>query len=131
MGNGDKPGIVAGERIVPYLLWVCTCREAKARSFHDDDVRGAREGWPVSKDRRGVAPDRNGKADLATVAAARLIGIDEVYALGGVQAVAALAFGTATIPRVDKIVRAGFRLRAGSKADPVHRNRHGPACRPQ
>jgi len=49
-------------------------------------------------------PDRNGKADPATIAAAHLIGLDEMYAVGGVQAVAALALGTKTIPRVDKIV---------------------------
>jgi histidinol dehydrogenase len=52
-------------------------------------------------------PDQRGKADPATVAAAKMIGLDEVYAVGGVQAVGALAFGTATIPRVDKIVGPG------------------------
>jgi histidinol dehydrogenase len=52
-------------------------------------------------------PDQNGKADSATIAAARMIGLDELYAVGGVQAVGALAFGTATIPRVDKIVGPG------------------------
>jgi histidinol dehydrogenase len=52
-------------------------------------------------------PDELGKADAATLAAARMIGIDEVYAIGGVQAVSALALGTRTIPRVDKIVGPG------------------------
>ena len=52
-------------------------------------------------------PDRSGKADPATIAAARLIGLDEVYAIGGVQAVAALGYGTQCVPKVDKIVGPG------------------------
>ncbi|HUJ92241.1 MAG TPA: histidinol dehydrogenase [Gaiellaceae bacterium] len=40
-------------------------------------------------------------------AAARLLGVDEVWAVGGAQAIAALAYGTETIPRVDKIVGPG------------------------
>ena len=43
----------------------------------------------------------------ATLAVARELGIDEVYAVGGAQAVAALAYGTETIPPVDKIVGPG------------------------
>ena len=43
----------------------------------------------------------------ATLAVARELGIDEVYAVGGAQAVAALAYGTETIPQVDKIVGPG------------------------
>jgi histidinol dehydrogenase len=43
----------------------------------------------------------------ATLAAAYLLGITEVYRCGGAQAIAALAFGTETIPRVDKIVGPG------------------------
>ncbi|HEV2427539.1 MAG TPA: histidinol dehydrogenase [Acidimicrobiales bacterium] len=43
----------------------------------------------------------------AVAAAARVIGVDEVYAVGGAQAVAAMAYGTATIPAVDKIVGPG------------------------
>ncbi len=43
----------------------------------------------------------------AVAAAARLIGVDEVYAVGGAQAIAAMAYGTRTIPAVDKIVGPG------------------------
>ena len=43
----------------------------------------------------------------ATLVAARELGIDEVYAVGGAQAVAALAYGTETIPAVDAIVGPG------------------------
>jgi histidinol dehydrogenase len=47
------------------------------------------------------------KPHPAILAAAHLCGIDQVYQLGGAQAIAALAFGTETVPKVDKIVGAG------------------------
>lgn len=46
-------------------------------------------------------------ASAETVAAARLAGVDRIFEIGGAQAVAALAYGTATVPRVDKIVGPG------------------------
>jgi histidinol dehydrogenase len=46
----------------------------------------------------------------ATLAAAALLGVSEVYRCGGAQAITALAYGTATIPRVDKIVGPGNRF---------------------
>ena len=52
-----------------------------------------------------AGPD--GQVDEATLGAAALLGIDEVYAMGGAQAIAALAYGTETIPPVDKIVGPG------------------------
>ena len=51
--------------------------------------------------------DGDGRVDPTLLAASALLGLDEVYAMGGAQAVAALAFGTETIPRVDKIVGPG------------------------
>ena len=51
------------------------------------------------------APD--GRLNPLVLAAARLAGVGEVYRIGGAQAIAALAFGTATIARVDKIVGPG------------------------
>jgi len=51
--------------------------------------------------------DREGKVNPATLAAATLAGVDEIYKAGGAQAVAALAFGTESIPKVDKIVGPG------------------------
>jgi len=55
-----------------------------------------------------VTPPRgDGRADTAVLAAAALAGIDEVYVAGGAQAVAALAYGTETIPAVDKIYGPG------------------------
>lgn len=52
-------------------------------------------------------PKKNGRVDPYTLAAARMVGVDEIYKIGGAQAIAALAFGTATIPKVDKIVGPG------------------------
>ncbi|MFH1567853.1 MAG: histidinol dehydrogenase, partial [Gemmatimonadota bacterium] len=52
-------------------------------------------------------PGVDGLPHALILAAAELLGIDEVYAVGGAQAVAALAYGTATIPAVDKIVGPG------------------------
>ncbi len=52
-------------------------------------------------------PDRDGKADPTTLAAARLVGVSRVFKLGGAQAIAALAYGTESVPAVDKIVGPG------------------------
>ena len=52
-------------------------------------------------------PNAEGKADAASLVAADIAGIADVYLVGGMQAVAALAFGTETIPRVAKIVGPG------------------------
>jgi len=52
-------------------------------------------------------PGRDGRVPPVILAAAEAIGIDTVYTLGGAQAIAALAFGTASIARVDKIVGPG------------------------
>lgn len=52
-------------------------------------------------------PGRDGKVDPRVLAAARVCGVETVYKVGGAQAIAALAYGTETIPRVDKIVGPG------------------------
>jgi histidinol dehydrogenase len=54
-----------------------------------------------------VPPAADGKVDDATLAAAAIAGISEVYRIGGAQAVAAMAYGTATIPPVDVIAGPG------------------------
>ncbi len=51
--------------------------------------------------------NKEGKVNPATLAAADLAGVDEIYKVGGAQAIAALAFGTESIPKVDKIVGPG------------------------
>ena len=52
-------------------------------------------------------PARDGGANPAVLVAAQLCGIDTVFKVGGAQAIAALAYGTATIPKVDKIFGPG------------------------
>ena len=49
----------------------------------------------------------DGRLDPTLLTAAVLLGVDEIYAMGGAQAVAAFAYGTETVPRVDKIVGPG------------------------
>ena len=52
-------------------------------------------------------PGPDGRVDPAILAAAKIAGVDRIYKIGGAQAVAALAYGTETVPRVDKIVGPG------------------------
>ncbi|MHB8709636.1 MAG: histidinol dehydrogenase [Desulfuromonadales bacterium] len=54
-----------------------------------------------------VVPMPGGEANPYVLAAARIAGVDRIFKVGGAQAVAALAYGTATIPRVDKITGPG------------------------
>ncbi len=54
-----------------------------------------------------VCPAPNGEVNPVVLAAAKICGITEIYKIGGAQAVAALAYGTQTVPRVDKIVGPG------------------------
>ena len=52
-------------------------------------------------------PNEQGNCDDALLAAAKLVGITEIYKVGGIQAVAAVAFGTETIPKCHKIIGPG------------------------
>ena len=52
-------------------------------------------------------PGKDGKIAPAILAAAKVAGVDRVFKIGGAQAVAALAFGTESVPKVDKIVGPG------------------------
>ena len=52
-------------------------------------------------------PGKDGKVNPSTLVAAKEAGADEIYKVGGAQAVGALAYGTASIPKVDKIVGPG------------------------
>ena len=54
-----------------------------------------------------VSPSYRGKIDPLTLVAADICGVDEFYKIGGAQAIAALAYGTQSIPQVDKIVGPG------------------------
>ena len=54
-----------------------------------------------------VVPTPDGVSNDLVLAAAAVAGVDRVFAVGGAQAVAALAYGTETVPKVDKIVGPG------------------------
>jgi histidinol dehydrogenase len=62
-----------------------------------------------------VSPAQNGKLNPLVVAAAEVSGVHRLFKVGGAQAVAALAFGTKSIPRVDKIVGPGNAYVAAAK----------------
>jgi histidinol dehydrogenase len=64
-----------------------------------------------------VVPTPQGVRNPMVLAAAHLAGVDRVFTIGGAQAVAALAYGTATIPRVDKIVGPGNAYVAAAKRE--------------
>jgi histidinol dehydrogenase len=52
-------------------------------------------------------PQKNGSVSPVTLAAAKLAGVDRVFSVGGAQAIAAMAYGTVTVPRVDKVCGPG------------------------
>ena len=60
-------------------------------------------------------PQKNGKINPAILAAAKIAGVDKIFKVGGAQAIAALAFGTESIPKVDKIVGPGNAFVAEAK----------------
>lgn len=103
-----KPGIMAGEKVTPVAsagLYVPRGKGAFPSVMLMLAVPAI-----VAKVPRVVVvtpPGPNGKVDDASLFAAEVCGVSEVYAVGGIQAVAALAYGTETIPRVDKIIGPG------------------------
>lgn len=64
-----------------------------------------------------VPPDRDGRVGEVTLAAAAIAGVDAVYRVGGAQAIAALAYGTESIPAVDVIAGPGNRYVAIAKRE--------------
>ena len=60
-------------------------------------------------------PSANGKINPAILAAAKIAGVDRIFKIGGAQAVAALAYGTESVPKVDKIVGPGNAFVAEAK----------------
>ena len=103
-----RPGAFAGERFTPIPSVACYAPRGKG-SFPSvvmmTTVPAAVAGVPRVVVVTPPGPD--GKVDAATLVAARLAGVAEVYKCGGAQAVAAVAFGTRTVPRCDKIVGPG------------------------
>ena len=62
-----------------------------------------------------VTPAKGGKLNPDIIAAAEVAGVDRIFKIGGAQAVAALAYGTESVPRVDKIVGPGNAFVAEAK----------------
>jgi sulfopropanediol 3-dehydrogenase len=101
------PGVFLGHRHVPISgvgTYVPGGRYPMVASAHMSVVTAKAAG--VSRV-ASCTPPFQGAPTPATIAAMRLAGADEIYVLGGVQALAALALGTETIPRVDLLVGPG------------------------
>ncbi|MBZ0296659.1 MAG: histidinol dehydrogenase [Anaerolineae bacterium] len=103
-----RPGIMAGEKVTPVASAALYVPRRKG-SFPSVMLMLATPAKVAGVPRLVVAtpPTPNGKADDATLVAAEICGIDEVYVVGGIQAIAALAYGTETIPKVNKIIGPG------------------------
>jgi histidinol dehydrogenase len=71
-------------------------------------------------------PEKNGLIAPVILAAAKLCGIEEIYAMGGAQAIAAMAFGTKSVPRVDKLFGPGNQWVSEAKVQ-VAQMQGGPA----
>lgn len=103
-----KPGIMAGEKITPIASAGLYVPRGKG-AFPSVMLMLATPAKVAEVPRIVVVtpPTPEGKADAASLVAARIAGVDEVYAVGGMQAIAALATGTETIPKVDKVIGPG------------------------
>ncbi len=104
----QEPGIVVGQKIIPVDragLYVPGGTAAYPSTVLMDaipaKIAGVREVVMVTP------PGPDGRVNPVILAAAQVAGIDRIFKVGGAQAIAALAYGTETIPRVDKIVGPG------------------------
>ncbi len=124
------PGVVLGHRHIPVNSIGCYVpggRYPMVASAHMSIVTARVAGV---KRIIACAPPFKGGPHPAIVAAMHFGGADEIYVLGGVQAVAAMALGTETIGAGRHDRRAGQRLRGGSQAPAVRPRRHRPARGP-
>ena len=104
----DRDGVAVTERVVPVDragLYVPGGRAAYPSTVLMTAIPARVAG--VSELALCVPPDRDGRVASVTLAAAAIAGVDEVYRVGGAQAIAALAYGTETIRPVDVIVGPG------------------------
>lgn len=103
-----QPGIMAGEKVTPIQHAGLYVPRGKG-AFPSVMLMLATPAKVAGVGRIVVVtpPTPEGRADAASLVAAEICGVDEVYVVGGMQAVAALAYGTRTIPKVDKIIGPG------------------------
>ena len=112
----DKPGIVLGQKITPIEkvgVYVPGGTAAYPSTVLMDTIPAKIAGCPQLV--MVTPPGRDGKVNPAILAAASIAGVDRIFKVGGAQAIAALAYGTESIPRVDKIVGPGNAFVAEAK----------------
>ncbi len=104
----DRDGVVLGQKITPIEnvgIYVPGGTASYPSSLLMDSVPAVLAGC-----KRIVMvspPGRDGKISAPILAAARVAGVTDIYKVGGAQAIGALAYGTQSVPRVDKIVGPG------------------------
>lgn len=112
----EEDGIVMGQKIIPLErvgLYVPGGTAAYPSSVLMNCIPAKLAG--VKEICMVTPPGRNGKISPNILAAARICGVDRVFQVGGAQAIAALAYGTESIPKVDKIVGPGNQFVAEAK----------------
>lgn len=105
--DAEQKGVVRGEKITPLAavgLYVPGGTAAYPSSILMNVIPAKLAG--VGKIVMVTPPQKDGIGQ-AVLAAAKIAGIDEIYQIGGAQAIAALAYGTESVPRVDKITGPG------------------------
>ena len=112
----NENGIVVGQKVIPVDkagLYVPGGTAAYPSTVLMDaipaKIAGCREVVMVTP------PNKEGKVNPVILAAAKIAGIDRIFKVGGAQAVAALAYGTESVPKVDKIVGPGNAFVAEAK----------------
>lgn len=103
-----KPGIMAGEKVTPIASVGLYVPRGKG-AFPSVMLMLATPARVAGVPKIAVVtpPTPEGRADAASLVAAEICGIEEVYVVGGMQAIAALAYGTETIPKVAKVIGPG------------------------
>lgn len=112
----EANGVVMGQRVIPVDragLYVPGGTAAYPSTVLMDAIPAKIAG--VGEVVMVTPPGKDGKVNPAILAAAKVAGIDRIFKVGGAQAIAALAYGTETIPKVDKIVGPGNAFVAEAK----------------
>ena len=112
----ERPGIVLGQKVTPIEkvgIYVPGGTAAYPSTVLMDTIPAKIAGCPQIV--MMTPPDRNGKIPPAILAAAKIAGVDRIFKSGGAQAIGALAYGTESVPKVDKIVGPGNAFVAEAK----------------
>ena len=112
----DEPGILMGQKIIPVDragLYVPGGTAAYPSTVLMDSIPAKIAGCPEVV--MVTPPGKDGKVNPVILAAAYVAGVDKIVKVGGAQAIAALAYGTETVPKVDKIVGPGNAFVAEAK----------------